>query len=167
MFSAILTLGSAALGLWSQKKESDAVRAAATTNQATMAQNKEAMKKEAEYQRWRTGVELGRLTDYKTKVMARQHSMFAKAGISIDSGTVQAVFDDTHEKYLMDREILKMEGQFNVERALAGAKSYDRQAAAYAREASNARTTGYLGMARTLLNVGGYAYDQGWLSFGG
>ena len=153
MFGAILSLGSSALSLFGKKKESDAAAAAAQANEA-------AMMKEAKYQKWRTGVEQKRLTAYRDKVIARQHVMYAKAGVTLDSVTAQAVFDDTNQKYLMDREILKKEGQFNVERAMAGS-------AAYAREASNARTTGYLGMARTLLNVGGYAYDQGWLSFGG
>lgn len=149
MWDTILQVAGTAMSVFGQSQQSQAQQDAANYNAA-------AAEKEAEYQAWKNQVELDRLADLKNKLIARQTVMFAKAGVQLDEGTVSAVTQDTITQYTKDRELLKMQGDFSVQRAKAGAQ-ISRE------EGDAAQTAGYLSMGRTLLQgASSVASAWGW-----
>jgi hypothetical protein len=142
------TVIGAALSLYSQKKASDARQEAAQSNAA-------GMRAEAEYQQYKTNIQLQRLKDYKDRLIARQRVMFAKSGIQIDENTALQVVLDSARQYEDDKAILIKEGELNVNRAMSGAKMYEE-------ESESIKTAGYISMGRTLLNTANEVYDEYW-----
>jgi len=146
MWETILQIGGTVLSMFAQSQQSQARQDAAGYN-VNLAQ------KEAEYQGWRNNVELSRLADVKDRLVARQKVLYAKAGVQIEEGVAQSVYDDTIVQYEADKAILKQQGQFNIDRALAGGKIAEEQG-------ESAQLLGYLGMGRTLLSNAGSIYDS-------
>ncbi len=138
LFGTILGIAGTALNLFGQKKEADA-------REQSAQKNSQLMQEEANYQEFRTSRKLEDLAEYKDKLIARQRVLFAKAGVVIDQDTAQAVVDDSLAQFEKDKGIIRMEGDFNVRRARAGAQSFQD-------EAKSARTAGYINMGTTLLN---------------
>lgn len=139
MLDTVLGLVGVGLDLFGQKSEADARQAAAGDNAARYA-------KEAEYQQYRTGVQLDELEDYKNSVIANQRVAFAKAGIVIDRNTALDVNEATARQYEKDKLAIETEGRFNVERAQMGAASS-------LSAGRDIRTASYFDMGRTILNT--------------
>jgi hypothetical protein len=134
-------LGIVGIGLdvYGQKRTADAQAGAYETNAARK-------EKEAEFQEYRTGVRLDELKEYKDAVIAKQRVAMAANGIVIDQNTAMRVIEDTARKYDKDVAAIKMEGQFNVERARLGAASA-------LEGASQVKASSRINIGSTLLNA--------------
>jgi hypothetical protein len=126
------------IDLLGTKKEAEA-------QEETAKRNANLMQKEAEYQAWLGKQKVSDLTVYKDRLIGTQKVRFAKAGVRIDDSTALAVAADTEMQYEKDKAYLIKNAQFQVERAQAGATSFNE-------EAKSINTVANIQMSRTLLN---------------
>jgi len=120
IWGALIGAGTQVLGGIMDKKKSDA--------QADVAErNAEAMQKEAEYQRFRTEVQIKRNTRYLNALLGSQRAAYAKSGVQVDTGTALQIAISSAEQSAEDAELIRQEGEFNVQRALAGVNMYNQQ----------------------------------------
>ena len=150
MWGAIIGLAASVGGALLSKKKAD-------TQADTVKDNAAAMKAEADYQKFRTSVLLKRQQEYTTKLLSSQRVAYAKAGIRVDTGTALHVAESSLLQSEEDAQLIRMEGEFNVNRAMAGAQMYDQQA-------SDMRKAGYIEAGGTLLTSGwDFAQNMGWV----
>lgn len=153
MIQAIGPIIQLGMSLWQAKQQDEL----AESRSGISGQNAAAMQKEAEYQQFRTSVLLKRQKDYTAKVLGSQRAAYAKAGIQVDTGTALKVAEDTAAQAAEDAMLIKQEGQFNYERALAGVNMYQQQAKDITR-------AGYVETGTTLLTGGwDFVKNMGWV----
>jgi len=121
MWGALIGLATTVAGGLLKKKESSKQADVST-------QNAEAMQKEADYQRFRTSVQLKRNSQYLSSLLGAQRAAYAKSGIQVDTGTAMQVAESSVEESVEDAMLILQEGEFNVQRALSGVNMYQQQA---------------------------------------
>lgn len=120
LWGSIIGLGAQVLGGVMGKDKAD--------DQADVAsKNAEAMQKEADYQRFKTSVQLKRNTQYLNELLGAQRAAYAKSGIQVDTGTALQVAESSAAQSAEDAELIRQEGEFNVQRALSGVNMYNQQ----------------------------------------
>lgn len=156
-WGAVIGLATSVIGGIMQKKQADKQ---ASSQEYAATQNRQAMEKEAEYQRFRTSILLKRQKQYTQSVLGAQRAVYAKNGIQVDTGTALQVAEATAAQAAEDAMLIRQEGEFNIERAMLGADMYGRQAQA----TNDIRQAGNIEMGTTLLTSGwDFASNMGWV----
>ena len=118
IFSTIASIAGLGLKAYSALKGADDAEDAAQANA-------ELFNKEAEYQLWKAGVDLGRHRTEVDKLKGRQITGYSKAGVTPE-GTPTDVLVDTEFQAAIDAELIKQDAERGAEIArLGGAAALD------------------------------------------
>jgi hypothetical protein len=122
------------------------------TSYQTAKFNEKVAENEAEYQRKKAAVEARRQFERTQKLMGKQRVGYAKAGVSLMSGSVQDVFASTLQESAEDMTAIMVGGEAQSNKATVAAKNYSSRATG-----AVASTVGKVGS--SVLSYG--AYQQG------
>lgn len=122
------------------------------TSYQTAKFNEKVAENEAEYQRKKAAVEARRQFERTQKLMGKQRVGYAKAGVSLMSGSVQDVFASTLQESAEDMTAIMVGGEAQANKATVAAKNYSSRATG-----AVASTVGKVGS--SVLSYG--AYQQG------
>jgi hypothetical protein len=122
------------------------------TSYQTAKFNEKVAENEAEYQRKKAAVEARRQFERTQKLMGKQRVGYAKAGVSLMSGSVQDVFASTLQESAEDMTAIMVGGEAQSNKAKVAAKNYSSRATG-----AVASTVGKVGS--SVLSYG--AYQQG------
>jgi hypothetical protein len=89
--------------------------------------NADAMRREAEYLKYKSIVDEKAYLEQAHKVLAEANVAYAKSGVRSTSGSVQDVFADNYQTMLEDVSMIRLQGKFNVNKAEMSADMYDKQ----------------------------------------
>ena len=90
--------------------------------------NQKVAENEAKYQRQKAQVEAQRHLERTQRLMGKQRTGYASAGVSLMSGSVQDVFADTLQESAADMVAIKAGGQAAANKATVQAENYKSQA---------------------------------------
>jgi hypothetical protein len=98
------------------------------TSYQTAKFNEKVAENEAEYQRKKAAVEARRQFERTQKLMGKQRVGYAKAGVSLMSGSVQDVFASTLQESAEDMTAIMVGGEAQANKAKVAARNYSSKA---------------------------------------
>ena len=90
-------------------------------------ENAEEMKRQAEFDKFKTKLELDRHWDNIKRIKGARTVAYSSAGVDLTSGSVIAALEDVQKEAELDAFIIQMGGSERVRQAASAASSYKKQ----------------------------------------